>query len=294
MARTSKRAATTQRGATKPGKAAKAGNADEGAPLQTALRRTRICFERILPDEVDAERTVRRALGGEMIAAAGGEKTLKADGVAHVRRMAVVNSKKWPRGFTVRCRFLDGSAKMQKKVRTLAKEWEKHANVKLKFVASGAAEVRVSFYDDDGSWSAVGRDALNTSYFPLHQPTMNFGWVRDDSDPVEDRAVVLHEFGHALGCIHEHQGPKFTRKWNQAAVLKYFSGRPNYWSEAEIRHNVLQKYSPQGISATKFDPKSIMLYSFGAGLFADGLGGTNENAKLSATDIAMIRRMYPA
>jgi Astacin (Peptidase family M12A) len=289
MAQTSKRAARTR-----AGKAAEAASAADGLPLQTAVRRMRICFERILPDEVDGERTVRRALGGEMIAAAGGEKALKADGVAHVRRMAVVNSKKWARGFTVRCRFFDGSAKMQKKVRTLAKEWEQHANVKLKFVASGAAEVRISFYDDEGSWSAVGRDALNASYFPLHQPTMNFGWVRDDSDPIEDRAVVLHEFGHALGCIHEHQGPKFTRKWNKAAVMQHFKGRPNYWSEAEIRHNVLEKYSPQGISTTKYDPKSIMLYSFDAELFADGLGPTNENAKLSATDVAMIRRMYPA
>jgi hypothetical protein len=276
---------------TKSGTAAKA---SEGTPLQTALRHARICFERILPDNLDPEQHVRRALRGEMAAAAGGARRLSADGVARVARMAVINSKKWPRGATVRCRFVDGSARMQKKVRTLSKEWEKHASVKLKFVADGAAEVRISFYADDGSWSAVGRDALNASYFPLHQPTMNFGWVRDDSDPIEDRAVVLHEFGHALGCIHEHQGPKFTRKWNKAAVMSYFKGKPNYWSEAEIRHNVLEKYSPKGISATQFDPKSIMLYSFDAELFADGLGPTNENAKLSATDITMIRRMYPA
>jgi len=63
--------------------------------------------------------------------------------------------------------------------------------------------VRISFCADHSSWSALGRDALNTGYFPLHQLTMNFGWVRDDSDPVEGRAVVLHEFGHALGCVHD-------------------------------------------------------------------------------------------
>lgn len=264
----------------------------EGVPMQTVVRRAHVCFERIIPDELDPERHVRRALRGELIAAAGRTRKLSADEVGHVTRMAVITSKKWGRGFKLRCRFLDGSAKMQKKVRSLAKEWEKHANIKLKFVAKGPTEVRISFYADDGSWSAVGRDALNTSYFPLHQPTMNLGWVRDDSDPVEDRAVILHEFGHALGCIHEHQAPTFDRKWNEAAVMKFFKGPPNYWDEDDIRENVLSKYSPKGIKATRFDPKSIMLYSFDAELFSDGRGPTNENSQLSSTDRTMIKQMY--
>jgi hypothetical protein len=265
----------------------------EGAPFQSVMRRTHICFERIIPDELDAEQHVRRALRGEMMAAASGGKALNASDVAHVARMAVITSKKWGAGFTLRCRFLDGSAKMQKKVRTLAKGWEKFANVKLKFVTKGPEEVRISFYADAGSWSAVGRDALNTAYFPMHQPTMNFGWVRDDSDPVEDKAVILHEFGHALGCIHEHQAPTFDRKWNQAAVVKYFQGPPNFWDTDAIKSNVLSKYSPKGIKATKFDPESIMLYAFDAELFSDGRGPTNENVQLSVTDQTMIKQMYP-
>ncbi|MBP6006265.1 MAG: hypothetical protein KA740_01095 [Rhodoferax sp.] len=266
----------------------------EGAPLQSVLRRSHICFERIIPDELDSEQHVRRALRGEMMTAISSGKALSANDVAHVARMAVVTSKKWGSGFTLRCRFLDGSAKMQKKVRTLAKGWEKFANIKLKFVTKGPEEVRISFYADAGSWSAVGRDALNAAYFPVHQPTMNFGWVRDDSDPVEDKAVVLHEFGHALGCIHEHQAPTFDRKWNKAEVMKYFQGPPNFWDADAIQSNVLSKYSPRGIKATKFDPESIMLYAFDAELFSDGRGPTNENVRLSVTDQTMIKKMYPA
>lgn len=266
----------------------------EGAPLQSVMRRSHICFERIIPDELDSEQHVRRALRGEMMAAASGGKALNASDVAQVARMAVVTSKKWGSGFTLRCRFLDGSAKMQKKVRTLARGWEKFANIKLKFVTKGPEEVRISFYADAGSWSAVGRDALNAEYFPVHQPTMNFGWVRDDSDPVEDKAVILHEFGHALGCIHEHQAPTFDRKWNKAQVMKYFQGPPNYWDADAIKSNVLSKYSPKGIKATRFDAKSIMLYAFDAELFSDGRGPTNENVQLSATDQAMIKQMYPS
>jgi hypothetical protein len=122
---------------------------------------------------------------------------------------------------------------------------------------------------------------------------MNYGWLRDDTDDEEYKRVVLHEFGHALGCIHEHESPKFKRKWNKAAVYKYFSGPPNHWSKADIDSNVLDKYSSKGVAATVFDPKSIMLYAFDAALFSDGLGPTNENKALSTTDVKMIGTMYP-
>jgi hypothetical protein len=123
---------------------------------------------------------------------------------------------------------------------------------------------------------------------------MNYGWLRDATAEDEYSRVVLHEFGHALSCIHEHQSPKFDRRWNTDAVMRYFQGPPNFWSPADIRHNVLSKYSPSGISATQFDPKSIMLYSFDGALFADGLGPTNSNTKLSPRDIKMIKEMYPS
>lgn len=269
----------------------------DGPSLQQALRRPRICFERIVPDSLDAEQHVRRVLRAQMMAAGAGRaggRGLDASEVSARARMAVVVSKRWDTGQTLRCRFLDGSPKMQNKVRKHAREWEQHANVRIRFVRDDPAEIRISFFADEGSWSAVGRDALNAGYFPLHQPTMNFGWVRDRSDPDEDRAVVLHEFGHALGCIHEHQTPTFKRRWNHEAVMAYFQGPPNYWSPADIEHNVLSKYRAGGIKATAYDPASIMLYTFDAQLFADGKGATNENQSLSPMDQQMIGRLYPS
>lgn len=250
----------------------------------------KICFERIIPEDLDPERTARHALRDQMVKQAG--KRLNASEVHHLARMAVVNTKRWTPGTTLRCRFLDGSPTMQRKVQTQAKKWEQWANIRLRFVTSGTAEIRISFYADAGSWSAVGRDALNTTYFPTHQPTMNYGWLRDTTADDEYQRVVLHEFGHALGCIHEHQSPTFSRTWNVDAVMKYFQGPPNFWDAAAIQHNVLQKYSTQGISATRFDPRSIMLYSFDAALFSDGLGPTNNNKTVSQSDIQMIRSMY--
>ena len=55
----------------------------------------------------------------------------------------------------------------------IAHQWERYCDIKFKFVTAGTPEIRISFYADSGSWSAVGRDALNQQYFPTHQPTMN-------------------------------------------------------------------------------------------------------------------------
>lgn len=251
----------------------------------------KICFERILPDDLDLDHAGRRAMRNALITGLG--KPLDAGEMIHVSRMAVVDLKRWAKGSTLKCRFLDGSPTMKKKVQAVAHQWEKCANIKFKFVTSGPAEIRISFYADAGSWSAVGKDALVQQYFPLHQPTMNYGWLRDDTDDGEYQRVVLHEFGHALGAIHEHQAPKFTRVWDVAAVMKYFSGPPNNWSPDDIKSNVLEKYSPKGILSTNYDPNSIMLYFFDGHLFADNLGPTNENKKLSPTDISFMKTMYP-
>ena len=121
---------------------------------------------------------------------------------------------------------------------------------------------------------------------------MNYGWLEDDTIDDEYERVVVHEFGHALGCIHEHQQPNEDLKWDADAVYKYFSGSPNFWSKNEIDSNVLQKYSKNGISATPFDEDSIMLYQFPDYLFTDHKGTPN-NIQLSAQDEQMIKTMYP-
>lgn len=255
----------------------------------------RICIERIVPDEVHplhaADRTARETLF--RMGEANAVHSLSAEEKGALKRMAIINSKKWPNGTQLRCRFLDGSTKQRKRVEEKAHGWEQYANIKLKFVPSGSSEIRISFGADSRSWSAVGTDALIEQYFPKHQPTMNYGWLKDDTGEDEYSRVVLHEFGHALGCIHEHQAPKFSREWNKEKVLQAFSGPPNYWSQEQIERNVLRKYSPSGITSTQFDPQSIMLYHFDGDLFSDGKGPTNENTALSTLDIQMIGQLYP-
>jgi serralysin len=259
----------------------------------------KICFDRVVPDSYRASRAATEKIIVETAMRTFQANTprdvlkdLDPNEPIHPVRMAMIVRKKWETGSTLKCRFLDGTSIQQERVVDKARIWEDYANIKIDFVTTTDEQVRISFSADPGSWSAVGTDALVTSYFPKYLPTMNYGWLKDDTEDNEYERVVVHEFGHALGCIHEHQSPNETLNWNLDAVYKYFSGPPNYWSKEEIDHNVLQKYSPQGIEATVFDPESIMLYQFPAALFQDGQG-TPLNTHLSANDEKLIAQMYP-
>ncbi len=255
-------------------------------------RDVRVCIDRVLPEEYAP---ARRALERELGTTAPGEAAAPgraAGGPPGVLRLSLVVLKKWPNGSQLRCRFLDGSSKQKRRVEEKAHLWEDHANVSFKFVTRGAAEIRISFSADDGSWSALGTDALIREFFPPFQPTMNYGWLEDDSPDDEYERVVVHEFGHALGAIHEHQSPEATLDWNEPEVFRVFSGPPNFWDRAAIEHNILRRYSRQHTNSSKYDPDSIMLYAFPGELFKSGQG-TKSNRKLSAQDKRFIAQMYP-
>jgi hypothetical protein len=207
-------------------------------------------------------------------------------------KLAMFTGKMWADGRQLDVHFLDGSKVQRRRVAEHAITWSRYANLSLNFGARRGAEVRISFSADPGSWSAIGTDCLVREAFPASAPTMNLGWLRDDTEDVEFRRVVLHEFGHVLAAIHEHQSPKGGIKWNVPEVYRYFSGPPNNWSRAEIRSNILDKYSQNQLNGTSFDIKSIMLYSFPSFLIVGG-HATPNNTALSAGDRRFATRTYP-
>jgi hypothetical protein len=207
-------------------------------------------------------------------------------------RLALATAKKWKPGRTLRIRFLDGTDTMHEKVIRAAQPWTREANIDLAFGDEPKAEIRVSFRADRGSWSAIGTDALVEQRFPKYQATMNLGWLRDDTPDEEYARVVLHEFGHMLGCLHEHKSPASPIRWNEEAVYARYAGPPNNWSRAKIKANVIDRYASGETQFTAFDPTSIMTYAFPAALMLEGTG-IARSSKLSATDIAFIRQHYP-
>ena len=258
----------------------------------SGLSELRLCVDRIVPDE-------KQRVGSSIESSLQDAATLleqlpelDAREPGGLLRAALAVPKRWPGGTTIKCRFLDGSPTQQRRTEAWAHTWEQYADIKFKFVTTTDEQIRISF-SEEGSWSALGTDALNETYFPKHQPTMNYGWLLDDTDDAEYERVVVHEFGHALGLIHEHQNPDPTQalEWNVDEVYRVFSGPPNYWSKEQIDHNILQRYSTQQMQFTKFDIKSIMLYSFPGSLFTNGVG-TPENTTLSDLDKTFIGRTY--
>ena len=96
-------------------------------------------------------------------------------------------------------------------MKEVVKEWEKYANLKFRFIPNGNdAEIRICFREKAGSWSYVGKVALEID---KPEQTMNFGWVESTTGiTAKERGVILHEFGHAIGYLHEHQSPRRGEK----------------------------------------------------------------------------------
>lgn len=194
----------------------------------------------------------------------------------------------WNNGSTLRIRFMGGSAFVQNRVKYYAQEWTRHANLNFTYVTSGPADIRISFVRNGSSWSMLGSQSLRA---PANRATMNFGWF-DDSTPEEEfRRTVLHEFGHALGLLHEHQNPTGGIPWDEEAVYAFYY-QTQGWDRNTTYQNVIARQDHSETQYSAYDANSIMHYPVDPRL----TGGRHEvglNSNLSNTDIAFIRRLYP-
>jgi hypothetical protein len=206
-------------------------------------------------------------------------------------KAALLNEARWNIGDQIRIRFLEGDESLKNRVRAVAERWTAPgmANLTFQWVDAGPAEIRIAFQQGNGSWSYLGthcRSITNQS-----QPTMNYGWLTPASGDDELVRVVLHEFGHALGLIHEHQNPKGGIKWNEPAVKADLGGPPNNWDDATIRHNVLDHYPAEDVTSSPVDKLSIMMYPIPRAWTLDGFSA-GMNGDLSTADVKFIKDNY--
>lgn len=238
---------------------------------------------------VDVDIPLPLELRDEAVLHAIQENPLNVPGV-HCEKpkvLALSRSQIWAPGRILRIRFIDGEPLVQQRIMETAIEWTEYANLTFDFGSYDEAEIRVSLLTGS-SWSYVGTDALAISQ---EKPTMNLGWLSPDSPQETYSQVVLHEFGHAIGCIHEHQAPNTGIKWNKYAVYRYY--RIEFgWDRETVDQNVIYAYDRNSTNSSQFDPLSIMIYPIPKEHTLNGYE-VEWNSELSETDKEFIAQVYP-
>jgi hypothetical protein len=221
-------------------------------------------------------------------------------------------SLQWPPSYAkLRVCFMGGSDAVNARVAEIGGMWTADANTSLKLdfgkpskprrcdaSAQRESQIRVS-YDQPGYWSVLGQ--VSVVYLTQQEASLNLQGLGEASleafDDPEVRSIILHEFGHALGLLHEHQSPASTcaQEFNWNHIVSYLSGPPNSWDEDTIKRNMATE-SAEDLMMTDFDPKSVMLYSFPAEFYVNGGNSScyisHSNVDISPTDRATVEYMY--
>ncbi|KAI9459358.1 hypothetical protein HD554DRAFT_2197419 [Boletus coccyginus] len=135
--------------------------------------------------------------------------------------------------------------------------WEDWANISFEPADVGNADIRIGF-EPGGSWSAVGSGA---DKLDRKKPSLNLGWLQDlDTPTPEDRSTILHEFGHALGMMHEHQSPARGEYIHLKELEVYRYYEPLLGSRALVKSQIIDTYNEgQIMNMSKLDLESIMM-----------------------------------
>lgn len=202
--------------------------------------------------------------------------------------MAAQTKKLWKPNETLKVYFFGGQDSRTQKVLDYASIWSEHCSITFQATDKiEDAKIRVAF-QAPSSWSFIGTDALGV---PRNEPTINFGWL-DDKLPEKDyKQVVLHEFGHVLGLIHEHQSPVTKINWNKPYVYWYFWQHHN-WTKSDVDRNIFQEFERTTTQYSALDKESIMGYYIPPEFTIDGQDFP-QNYVLSSMDEQFIGQLYP-
>jgi hypothetical protein len=196
----------------------------------------------------------------------------------------------WDNGKTIYVKIMNAnSSKHAAAIRKYCHEWEKYANLKFVLVENGDAHIRIVLTGDDGE----GCYTRGLGIQLLEYPQSDFNMHLDTTAFIDEQNTyrkIVHEFGHAIGLMHEHMNPTSGIKWDKNAV--YARYKMQGWSKEMVDAQLFVRYSYTYTNGTKYDSKSIMHYPISMWETTDRYY-VDWNYSISDGDKELVAALYP-
>jgi hypothetical protein len=235
----------------------------------------------------------------------------------------VADNLRWEAGQKLIVAVHGGTFEVWRDIAKIAGQWSTVANVTFDFgldpkkrtvrtwnpndpaAVSAQVKIRLDIGDRKLRYTAVGQEAFQKEF---QAGSMVLGGLAN-SHPLwtpEDRADILHEFGHVLGFLHEQQRPECQKELRMERGPK---GEPSVvdlyiehttWKIDKIKANLALGASYTGTFTGQPDRRSIFLYPTEDWLLPATLHGVagpcyakRKNLIFSKDDVARARADYP-